>query len=68
VTWAQREDPHWFGARIPDVPRSVEFVEFAPSPHYRRFGGAQFAEEQVPATMAADRTSFVIELPPAELP
>ena len=26
VTWAQRDDPHWFGARIPDVPQSVEFV------------------------------------------
>ena len=27
VTWAQRDDPHWFGARIPDRPLSVEFVE-----------------------------------------
>ena len=28
VTWAQREDPHWFGARIPDKPVSVEFLKF----------------------------------------
>jgi hypothetical protein len=27
VTWAQRDDPHWFGARIPDKPVSVEFVQ-----------------------------------------
>jgi Cytochrome P460 len=27
VTWAQRDDPHWFGARIPDVSLSLEFVE-----------------------------------------
>ncbi len=27
VTWSQREDPHWFGARIPDNPKSIEFVE-----------------------------------------
>ena len=26
VTWKQREDPHWFGARIPGTPVSVEFV------------------------------------------
>jgi Cytochrome P460 len=29
VTWSQRDDPHWFGARIPDAPQSVEFVEVA---------------------------------------
>jgi hypothetical protein len=26
VTWRQREDPHWFGARIPGQVVSVEFV------------------------------------------
>jgi hypothetical protein len=26
VTWKQREDPHWFGARIPGQVLSVEFV------------------------------------------
>ena len=26
VTWQQREDPHWFGARIPGSVVSVEFV------------------------------------------
>jgi mono/diheme cytochrome c family protein len=26
VTWFQREDPHWFGARIPATPVLVEFV------------------------------------------
>jgi hypothetical protein len=26
VTWQEREDPHWFGARIPGRPVSVEFV------------------------------------------
>ena len=29
VTWAQRDDPHWFGARIPGAPQSVEFVQVA---------------------------------------
>jgi len=27
VTWKEREDPHWFGARIPGSVVSVEFVE-----------------------------------------
>ncbi len=26
VTWREGEDPHWFGARIPGQPVSVEFV------------------------------------------
>jgi hypothetical protein len=26
VTWAQRDDPRWFGARIPGQPESVEFL------------------------------------------
>lgn len=26
VTWREREDPHWFGARIPGEVVSVEFV------------------------------------------
>jgi hypothetical protein len=26
VVWAQREDPHWFGAKIPSTVQSVEFV------------------------------------------
>jgi cytochrome P460 len=26
VTWGERDDPHWFGARIPSDVKSVEFV------------------------------------------
>lgn len=26
VTWQQRDDPHWFGAKIPSTVKSVEFV------------------------------------------
>jgi hypothetical protein len=29
VTWAQREDERWFGARIPGQMKSVEFVSVA---------------------------------------
>jgi hypothetical protein len=71
VTWAQRDDPHWFGARIPDALLSVEFVRVAvagqPS-KYRRFAGAGLIEDQGAASAAPQRTSFVLGLAPASLP
>jgi Haem-binding domain/Cytochrome P460 len=69
VTWVQREDPHWFGARIPDRPLSVEFV--APGgqqPGYRRFLGAGLTSDQVAADAALQRVNFVLGLAPAPLP
>jgi hypothetical protein len=32
VTWSQRDDPHWFGARIPGSLRSIEQITFAAAP------------------------------------
>lgn len=69
VTWAQRDDPHWFGARIPDKPESVEFVEVtAPGSKisYRRFAGEALAEEH--STVGDRRTNFIQSLLPARLP
>ena len=69
VTWAQRDDPHWFGARIPDLPRSVEFVKIAPAGQdnsYRRFAGSGLVEDN--SADAATRSSFVLGLAPAQLP
>jgi mono/diheme cytochrome c family protein len=72
VTWVQREDPHWFGARIPDRPQAVEFVQVAASGQpggYLRFAGAGFAEDRgVAAAAAAQRTTFMLGLAPAWLP
>jgi hypothetical protein len=28
ATWSQREDPHWFGGRIPNALHSVEVLRF----------------------------------------
>jgi hypothetical protein len=67
VTWVQRDDPHWFGARIPDAPQSVEFVQVAPSTTYRRFTGPALAEDSAPAT-ANQREQLILGLQPAELP
>jgi hypothetical protein len=44
VTWRQREDPHWFGARIPGAAVSVEFVVVGATTVCRRFTGAPLRE------------------------
>jgi hypothetical protein len=71
VIWAQRDDPHWFGARIPSAPQSVEFVEVAAAgqtSNYRRFSGAGLIEDHGTGSAAPQRTSFVLGLAPASLP
>jgi hypothetical protein len=71
VTWAQRDDPHWFGARIPDAPQSVEFVKIPVAGQtvaYQRFAGAGLVEEHPLASVVAQRASFVAGLAPARLP
>jgi hypothetical protein len=44
VVWAQREDPHWFGAKIPSSVQSVEFVTIQSAagadPTYERYQGS----------------------------
>jgi heme-binding protein/cytochrome P460 len=45
VTWSQRDDGHWFGARIPAAVRSVEQITFTAAsggvshPSYEKFEG-----------------------------
>jgi hypothetical protein len=68
VTWAQREDPHWFGGRIPDRPLSVEFVQVGQQNGYRSFGGERLAEQHLSADVAVERTNFLTGLTPAWLP
>jgi hypothetical protein len=71
VTCAQRDDPHWFGARIPDVPQSVEFVQVTAVGtvnSYRGFAGTGLVENHPSATVMAQRSSFIVSLAPARLP
>jgi hypothetical protein len=70
VTWVERDDPHWFGARVPDNPSSVEFVSVGPqgAASYRSFTGPGLAESHPDAAAVAQRTSFVTGLKPASLP
>ena len=71
VTWAQRDDPHWFGARIPNVPQSVEFVQIAGAGETnscRRFAGMGLAEDHTNAAAAAERMDYILNLAPVQLP
>ena len=71
VTWAQRDDPHWFGGRIPDTPLKVEFVQTSSGSGtdiYRVFEGKALAETHTDAQFAAQRTGFILNLKPVSLP
>jgi hypothetical protein len=71
VTWAQRDDPHWFGARIPDVPLSVEFVQISKDEEgdsYRVFAGTGLIEKHVAPSESVERIRFILELIPVQLP
>ena len=71
VTWSQREDPHWFGGRIPDNSQSVEFVRTGASGRagsYRCYDGPLLTEHTFNTEEAAKRSSFLLNLAPATLP
>jgi hypothetical protein len=68
VTWTQQEDVRWFGAKIPNRVKSVEFVfvgmasDGRPSYSYQKFEGTPLKrtparDEQVEADRAAELVS-----------
>lgn len=72
VTWAQRDDPHWFGARIPSTPQSVEFVRVQPhgqSPVYERYQGSPLARVNAEsAEAAAQHAEYLLSQRAAVMP
>jgi hypothetical protein len=71
VTWAQRDDPHWFGGRIADTLKSIEFIQVASARQtnsYRQFALPGLNEIQPAASRAALRVNFVLGMAPARLP
>jgi hypothetical protein len=70
VTWTQRDDAHWFGARIPDQVKSVEFVTATAGPNnrpqysYEAYEGTPLVRK----TAAEDRTAYLLGLRAAVLP
>jgi hypothetical protein len=66
VTWAQREHPHWYGARIPGPVKSAEFVTVgAPSGTglagtYQAFAGESMRSTDLPAPELEARRAALI--------
>jgi hypothetical protein len=61
VTWSQRDDPHWFGGRIPGAIRSVEILSFGsvPAPAYDRYEGAPLAKKQASSVDVQARILYI---------
>lgn len=75
VTWAEREDPRWFGANIPATVKSVEFVTVGnaadgkPSYSYQEYGGSPL--KKLSAENGAspnDRVAYLLSQRAAVLP
>jgi hypothetical protein len=61
VSWTQREDPHWFGGRIPQHVASVETVLYSSSgaPGYRYYEGPELARKDAPAGSFSQRVQYI---------
>jgi hypothetical protein len=61
VTWSQRDDPHWFGGRIPKGLVSVETLNFgaAGTPGYVRYEGASLTKKMPAADVVAGRVQYI---------
>jgi hypothetical protein len=75
VTWTEREDPRYFGARIPGQVNSVEFVSVSAardgrsSYSYSGYDGASLARVSAHEGVAPnDRTAYVLSQRAAVMP
>ncbi len=71
VTWAQQEDPRWFGGNIPQGVRSVEFVTVTGPGvvEYQRFEGSPLKKvASVEGTDPKDRASYLTGMRAAVMP
>jgi Cytochrome P460 len=75
VTWNQRDDPRWFGAKIPAAPKSVEFVIITATPSgaltfsYQIFEGSPLKKVAAQQGSApSDRASYLLSQRAAVMP
>jgi hypothetical protein len=75
VTWTQREDSRWFGAKIPDRVKTVEFVTAAARPNegplysYDEYEGSPLKKVSAQqSTMTKERTAYILSLRAAVMP
>ncbi len=68
VTWAEREDPHWFGGRIPKDFSQVEVVSFGTKPAYKLYTGYPLREAEADSVRADRQIKFMTGIRAAVLP
>lgn len=61
ATWAQREDPHWFGGRIPAQLTSLELVTVGPGagPVYTAYDGMPLAKKTDSSAVVQERIQYI---------
>jgi hypothetical protein len=61
VNWTQREDPHWFGGRIPQAVQSVEMllIKAEGELSYRYYDGPSLVRKEVPGGIYEQRVGFI---------
>jgi hypothetical protein len=69
VTWSQRDDPHWFGGRIPKTLVKVETVEYTAGGevHSNVYQGAPLKRIS-PTDVQADPVKYIAGLKASVLP
>jgi hypothetical protein len=71
VTWGQQEDPRWFGGKIPERPRAVEFVTVSSpgSYSYQRYEGSPLKKvASVEGNDPKDRAAYLLAQRAAVMP
>jgi hypothetical protein len=75
VTWTQREDPRWFGAKIPGKVQSVAFILVRRASNqeidysYRRFGGQPLRQSRIEDGQATGkRVEYLLSQLPSVMP
>ena len=61
VSWSQRDDPHWFGGRIPKEIAAVELLRFGPDgkPDYVCYTGPKLTKKALDAAEVEQRVQYI---------
>jgi hypothetical protein len=70
VTWNQRDDPHWFGGRIPQTVQSVEQIQIGADgkPEYNVYAGPNLPKKEMAAEQVAHRVQYITAKRAAVIP
>lgn len=74
VNWTERDDPRWFGAKIPHAVLSVEFVSVAQGPDgkpaysYEKYEGSPLQKSQPDPVSSTARITYLLSQRSAVFP